>query len=760
MSKIPSLYMRFHYGFPFIRRHSIGQKSCITLLRISFILLSIFLSGYFNISFADDPGITKVRLIQQTDTSYLLEADVPQVLLNTIIRPVFPERFEMTDFDFTNQSGWITLKMTISTLGPGFSPDDEILLPWLRSGIDFTAQWLDGSTYKGLFNRSLNGIHIPLSEVMPTTKTTREVLVESFLMGTRHLQFHFIHILLIFLLIFSFRDYSVFRYLLWFSFGQASSMIFTELGIAGLDLLFSELLILLLALMFAYALAYKREFEHAGIALFIAGLFHGISFIYEISNSGLEPIQRIQALFAFNLAIDLPQYVLALILVLTLSLWKGVFEQGKKVGIAAGTISIFLMLLIYQENIRTGLTHILDLETSKSSISVNIPASSSASNRQVQRGAGIMNTPFMLFLSVEPYEVRQEILMEAEEIVRIYDPEYSEDDISVVFQEELKREISQRVIENTKIRINNREIQPGDMNANFVHLSRGGVSIRENPIIENIDDGILGITIIYDIETLPDSVGVSWSFFTDSVSMVEASVVDAHGAFTKVLNPDEPEIQWKNRLSGYQVPVIEAVLAEKYAFPLVSSILFLGILVYVVVLFVVGRKILSTRLIVIVMILGFALYPFVRTATSLPFVSQWKPSKERTGTLLGDLLTNVYRAFDRRQEDAVYDRLALSVTGDQLTDIYLQNRQVMALENRGWARAKVDEVNILEVLEVNRSDDQGIITDVSWTVRGSVNHFGHTHYRQNQYRAFVSFVNEDEVWKISSIEPIEEIRIY
>jgi hypothetical protein len=54
----------------------------------------------------------------------------------------------------------------------------------------------------------------------------------------------------------------------------------------------------------------------------------------------------------------------------------------------------------------------------------------------------------------------------------------------------------------------------------------------------------------------------------------------------------------------------------------------------------------------------------------------------------------------------------------------------------------------------------GFVADAAWTVRGSVNHFGHTHYRQNQYRALVSFINEHETWKINSIETIDEKRIY
>ena len=172
------------------------------------------------------------------------------------------------------------------------------------------------------------------------------------------------------------------------------------------------------------------------------------------------------------------------------------------------------------------------------------------------------------------------------------------------------------------------------------------------------------------------------------------------------------------------------------------------------------KQVSYSKLIAVLLAISFVLYPYLRISASIPFMSYWTPSKERTGTLLNELLVNVYRAFDRRDENAVYDRLALSVTGDQLTDIYLQNRQVMALENRGGARAKVDEVNILDVFTVENTSDQAIKADAMWTVRGSVNHFGHTHYRQNQYRALVTFKDDNGIWKISAIEPIEEIRIY
>jgi hypothetical protein len=159
-------------------------------------------------------------------------------------------------------------------------------------------------------------------------------------------------------------------------------------------------------------------------------------------------------------------------------------------------------------------------------------------------------------------------------------------------------------------------------------------------------------------------------------------------------------------------------------------------------------------------VISFVSYPLMRVEMKLPFLPEGKPNMESANQIMKDLLTNVYLAFDRRNEDQVYDRLSLTVTGDQLADIYMQNRQSMAMESRGGARAKVDEVNIEEIHAVNRNDQEGFVADVLWTVRGSVNHFGHTHYRQNQYRALVSFMDIEDTWKISNIETLDERRLY
>ncbi len=159
------------------------------------------------------------------------------------------------------------------------------------------------------------------------------------------------------------------------------------------------------------------------------------------------------------------------------------------------------------------------------------------------------------------------------------------------------------------------------------------------------------------------------------------------------------------------------------------------------------------------MSIGFILYPFIRSPLDVDFIKQWKPSNERSAGIISGLLTNVYRSFDYRKESDMYDRLAISVMGDQLTQIYIEQRKGLEIENRGGAKAKVNDVEILEVydIESGSKDDFGI--EVSWKINGSVSHFGHMHYRQNRYRAIIWITPMDGNWKIQNIEMLDEERL-
>ena len=133
--------------------------------------------------------------------------------------------------------------------------------------------------------------------------------------------------------------------------------------------------------------------------------------------------------------------------------------------------------------------------------------------------------------------------------------------------------------------------------------------------------------------------------------------------------------------------------------------------------------------------------------------------EERTRTVVGALLHNVYRAFEFRAESDAYDRLAVSVTGDTLSEIYLEHRRALQMEERGGARARVEAVEVPQVRSVREAAEGGFEVEAVWLVGGNVTHYGHRHFRQNRYDARVALVPVEGTWKIRSIELFDEERI-
>ena len=165
-------------------------------------------------------------------------------------------------------------------------------------------------------------------------------------------------------------------------------------------------------------------------------------------------------------------------------------------------------------------------------------------------------------------------------------------------------------------------------------------------------------------------------------------------------------------------------------------------------------------LIPILVVGGYALLPYLKVPVARPSVMTPDITDKNAVSILNSLLKNIYRSFDFREEEDVYDRLATSVSGDLLSKIYLQNRKSLVVTQAGGARARVKEVEILDV-HVDRLDGPslGLLFRAKWTAMGSVGHWGHIHIRKNQYNANISVTPVDGAWKIIDLELLEEKRI-
>ncbi|CAB5090137.1 hypothetical protein D3OALGA1CA_854 [Olavius algarvensis associated proteobacterium Delta 3] len=728
---------------------------------IAYVLLGLAFLTSASVSLADDVGITKARLIQKSEKSYVVEADITQALVWAIKAPIFPDRFQVSELEYINQAGWIVVQATATTSGKPLSAKDELLLPWMRNGASMTVQWLDGSIRQGLFLRSLEGIHIPLKTLMPATRSLGEVVREHFFIGVKHLLFKGIHVLLVFVMVLLASTRNVFKYLLFYTFGQAASMVPVDLGLPGFDLLFTDLLGLILVFLLAVAAARKANTAPYLPLLFLFGLLHGLSYAHETTVLELANDQKLPALFMFNLAVDVGHFFFAGVFLSVFQLIKHI-PYGVKIGAyTAGALSVMAFSLVFQEHVVTGNVDMLPFDTTRIATQYSLPVSQAKQGGgQRPRGARRLTNPIMTYLSVEPYEVRQEVLIQARAAVQFLGvDDQGMGSIPIKSLAPVKEGILEVFQRANPIMIDGQPSKPVMARADFVTLGPAGVTVRPEPVIESLDNGIVGLTLVHETPGLADSISVGWRMFSDSVQKVEATTTDPFGGATMILSPDDNQLIWKSRLGGYQVPVIETITIEKKRIPLISILMFLCVAALLAVSAIRKKWIVSRPVLAGAAIAGFVLYPFATYPMDLPWMSHWTPSTQRTSQILNGLLSNVYRAFDVRNESRVYDRLAVSVGGDQLTRIYLENRKALEFENRGGARANVDEVKIRTVDNVKRTANNDFIADTQWSVSGSVNHFGHTHYRQNQYHALVTFAAVGGSWKIRAIELIDEKRV-
>jgi len=135
------------------------------------------------------------------------------------------------------------------------------------------------------------------------------------------------------------------------------------------------------------------------------------------------------------------------------------------------------------------------------------------------------------------------------------------------------------------------------------------------------------------------------------------------------------------------------------------------------------------------------------------------PSVEKTSQILQGLLLNMYRSFSYSDEEAVYNQMSKSVSGDLLTDVYLQNRNVMRIDEEDQAKVYVDRLDIREIESLSRVEGNGFSALVRWDVYGSVNHWEHIHYRCNSYKAKITLMPKGKYWIITHFGLIDEERI-
>ena len=367
------------------------------------------------------------------------------------------------------------------------------------------------------------------------------------------------------------------------------------------------------------------------------------------------------------------------------------------------------------------------------------------------------------FIYIEPVEMRHEILIPLATLATILpikhqDPAF----VEIGEQDAIREQIRNWLKDQNPVVINGTRIIPEFTRIDFYSLNLSDFAAQAAAQKVSMASGRVGIIMTY--KTPDDSirdVSQSWSTFYSTMTKVPAVVIAYPNSmskfeFSRFNTAEDNTLTWKCKPEDLpkQISSVDAVYSPKPTMRLLAGSAVLAaaaLLLLKKTSATVGRVTAGVLLIVAVV----AWEPL-----SVEIDHPWKSPEELPGDQAKNVFTalhsGLYRSLDFGTEDRIYDALAQTVDGELLEDLYLQLRQSLELRDQGGAIARIRSVEYDAGAAVARKESvvpwPGFQYKSTWTVSGTVEHWGHVHERQNQFDAVFTIEPREGHWKITRMD--------
>lgn len=419
---------------------------------------------------------------------------------------------------------------------------------------------------------------------------------------------------------------------------------------------------------------------------------------------------------------------------------------------------------------RTSHTFEIDWETDWSEMAGDMEAARQRLRDRQEETLGITSySAVYSYLYVTPRGVRFEILiplltLESWVPVRREAPEM----LTVDEQQAAAGAILEFLTQHSNVEINGQPVEAQLDRIDFFGPDFRDFAMRAPAVTVNVFSARVGAVLEYPAEASPREVMFEWDFYDDRLHYLRPRIFVYEEAGRDVLlDFARTKFQWEGRppeeVAEFQ-PLAPPLGPSVVNVPVLSGLLLAGgFLCLFWGVWKCGssgwrRSGLATALLWAV---ALVVWPVGQVA--VPVGSAPPPDASAARQTMAGLLHNLYRSFEYREEEAIYDSLAQSVSGDLLEDLYLQIRRNLEMADQGSALARLEELEIVdgEILHTETGPGRVPVIDylATWTVRGSLEHWGHVHSRLNQYQARFRLSGGEEGWRIEEFEPLDEERL-
>ncbi|NOR81147.1 MAG: hypothetical protein GQ529_10010 [Methyloprofundus sp.] len=322
--------------------------------------------------------------------------------------------------------------------------------------------------------------------------------------------------------------------------------------------------------------------------------------------------------------------------------------------------------------------------------------------------------PLMLYLYVEPRQVRLESLLRISDIAKLTGFNVVGSYASVAEKHKLLQEhIKNYYADKAILQIDGTSFKPDSIRVEFLHATLTGLKSVENSSSADELSLLAGVSQQYFIQALPQKIESRWQYFNQRINRIPVIVTDPVGPLQNLIDKDDPVFGWQNFLKKYKEPIIQPVRVKT---GLSIDIPYLG-----------EKKILNKI-----------------------------PDQKQALSIVDAVLENVRIAFIEKEADHFSRVLGEIVSQKDSKFLAKELAKLFAPKVSGGAVGSVQDFNDVHIINVRKLDHpNGFSTTINGSANISAKHWGHIDQRLIKFQLLLDLIEENKQWRLAELTVID-----
>ncbi|MGI9370399.1 MAG: hypothetical protein ACR2O2_16335 [Ruegeria sp.] len=364
-------------------------------------------------------------------------------------------------------------------------------------------------------------------------------------------------------------------------------------------------------------------------------------------------------------------------------------------------------------------------------------------------------SPLMSFLSMEPREVRHEIIFRLRDLEEWADLGLGTSNrLTPAELANAQEKAAAFFSARNPLTIDGTPTVPENAQVFRISVGADGLSVVDDAAPSNRMTELLGIVLSYPQQELANKVEMKWELFPGGIETVPVTLTDPAGGVPAQSYLNDPVVIWNNHLTQWEdpkpVPVVVATAAT-LTLPIFAILLAAGALAFGIAAL---RKSSSSRL----LMLGLCGACLAAAAVSLPVVQTVRlpvnaaPNQAQAHAVLTGMFDNIRAAALETEDEGFQTALAPFVDAQHRGEVAAEIRRGLSVTLPSGALARTDRVGDIIIEDISQTPD-GDATQIlaNWTANMSGGHWGHQHKRQVTYRGLIDVSQSGSDWYLDGL---------